>query len=965
MEMGKPGVEQTTKVKAGKAVQENSAKFVFLNTQCIRSKYNLLDIFVVNELPAFLCLSEHWMTELEGHSYQSIHNLKLAAAYFRSIHKNGGTAIYSRPDLRVQVIDVTAYCCERDLELSAVEWVDQGIIIVALYHSPNGNFENFLRLLEDCLVFLVKSKKKIVLGGDFNRCFACDTDDRGSLENLLRSAGCYVTTREPTRGNSSLDTVATNMDVWEYSVKVVDPLVADHSAVVFEVKTSRVSNINLSWQRSYIFTSRPIKVEKIDLLKAKLECVNWGSFVNWEGTAVVKFENFFIKLQELFDDLFPAKEFAKVNDCGKANKNNLPYADKSWFTSELKQIRCLVISLNDQAKGSTSQEDKVKWHKRYMEAKRCYRKKVDLAKKNHNADLIMLAHNPCKAAWKLVNGNRRKVQVSNENSSPDDYNGFFIESVSNIVKSIPDVDGSPLDGLVLNSDSRLSNWTPVTHHEIVDIVNRFQSSTSPDIYGMTIDLLKQIIDPIACPLAKLINQCLVEGTFPDFLKNARTIPIYKKGSPDSPESFRPISVLPVLAKIFEVVLRDQIVNYFEVNNFFSTAQHGFRRGRSTATALMALSSRIQSAFENKKSVALVLCDLSKAFDVISHEILLQKLSAYGFTDKAWEMMCSYLSNRVQTVVVGGASSAPREVSHGVPQGSVLGPLLFLIVINDLRLHGSTLLFADDTTLVAEGETGELAVEEAELLLQKAKEWFALNKLQLNVSKTQHLLCSLGHNQPPDNNEAKLLGFVLDAKLSWKGHIDHVCTKLSRVIFLLRRLKSQLTDRFLVTVYHSLFHSHLLYGILLWGHVSNTSKILLIQKKAIRILTSAPFGEHCRPLFKRLGILTVINQYIYNSLLYIKQNFGFFEVRNELHGKNLRSGSDLNYERCRLRRTQESFPHQAIRLFNCLPTELRNYSEAAFKGQVHRFLAENPFYRLSEYYECTGDWAGGARRLVLL
>jgi ribonuclease P/MRP protein subunit RPP40 len=181
-------------------------------------------------------------------------------------------------------------------------------------------------------------------------------------------------------------------------------------------------------------------------------------------------------------------------------------------------------------------------------------------------------------------------------------------------------------------------------------------------------------------------------------------------------------------------------------------------------------------------------------------------------------LSSYLADRRQVLVVGGAPSGELPVTHGVPQGSTLGPLLFILLVNDFAGGDEALMYADDITLIRSGATVGIVEEAIEEDLVLAEGWFTRNKLQLNINKTQKLVCSLGRTLSVISAQhVRLLGFTLDGRLSWQFHIDDVCEKLSRVIFLLRRLNSSLSESYLITFYHSLFHSHLIYGILLWGH----------------------------------------------------------------------------------------------------------------------------------------------------
>ncbi|XP_054290443.1 uncharacterized protein LOC129005527 [Macrosteles quadrilineatus] len=195
-------------------------------------------------------------------------------------------------------------------------------------------------------------------------------------------------------------------------------------------------------------------------------------------------------------------------------------------------------------------------------------------------------------------------------------------------------------------------------------------------------------------------------------------------------------------KILETVMKIQLMAYLENNNLLSEAQHGFRSGRSTTTALTFLVEKITEAFEQSESVLLRLCDLSKAFDVVSHDLLIAKLRKYGVGGAVLDTLSCYLADRKQVGSLNGASSCIRDVPHGVPQGSVLGPILFSLMINDLWLNGSTMLFADDTTLISQGKDIGQVRTEADHLLERAKDWFNMNRFKLNEDKTQSLLCTL-------------------------------------------------------------------------------------------------------------------------------------------------------------------------------------------------------------------------------
>lgn len=358
---------------------------------------------------------------------------------------------------------------------------------------------------------------------------------------------------------------------------------------------------------------------------------------------------------------------------------------------------------------------------------------------------------------------------------------------------------------------------------------------------------------------------------------------------------------------------------------------------------------MQAAFEASDSLALTLCDLSKAFDCISHSILTGKLEHYEVGGVALLSIKSYLENRQQVISLSGAQSKPLPIQHGVPQGSVLGPILFLVSINDLDLSGSALRFADDTTILSTGSTPAQALDNAEILFEEAKTWFSANKFKLNEGKTQKIVCTLTRH-PQIETKVNLLGFTIDPKLTWSEHIEVVCRRLSRVVCLLRKLSKLVTPQYLLVVYHALFHSVLSYGLLLWGHAPNCHEVLLEQKKAIRIITFRKRLDHCKPLFIETKILTVYSHFVLLCASYVKNNIQNFPTRNTVHTYRTRHNQEIDLPFCRLSKTKNAFPTIALKIYNNLPQEIKNLETRKFDKVLKAWLVGRPLYSLDEFFK---------------
>lgn len=934
-------------------------RLAYVNAQCLRTKFNLISHFVDSVNIDVLCLCEHWLVHDEAQYYNSIENLKLLNAYFRSSHKNGGVSIYVNSELNVQPVNLDEFCTEVNIEITGVILLDRSLLVLSVYRAPSGNLELFYDALDDCLARLARFNMPIIVGGDFNIPLNSDNDSANMFNYILKGRGLFIANRSPTRGDHCLDTIATSLDSWAYNVEVLDPVIADHCPLLMCVSSELVSansNNSFAWCANYNRSVRDIADDNLPGFREALLQTDWSAVLHLVLIDPEQaFLMFFRVFVDLFNNFFPAKTLSNL----KVSRKHKPRAGscKDWYSPDLANFRKIVVALHDRYKGANIEPEKSRLYSLYLRTKRSYRRMVDEAKKQANMDIIKMARNPCKAAWNLVShttGDRPALKCS---ASPDEFNKHLLGEVARLVNANSTPAGGTtvqfeLPGRVVADD--FSGWSHVNPDYLVKLVGKFKNSQSQDIYGMNVILLKYVVDAIAYPLTAVVNACLNCGVFPDILKVTRTVPLYKKGDPEKMDSYRPISIISVFAKVFETVMKNQIVDHFESNNLFSESQHGFRRNRTTVTAVLELVGAVLEAFEAGDSVALTLADLSKAFDCVSHSQLLGKLQSYGVGGVVLQVFRSYLTNRNQVLCIKGAKSRPLPIKCGVPQGSVIGPVLFLVTVNDLDRLGDLLLFADDTTIYSRGSTPGEAGLGALHTFALAKEWFAENRLSLNESKTQVMMCSLAkaipNSLPNLQPDVKLLGFILDPKLTWKSHTNNVCVKLSRVLYLLRRLKPMLSRQYLLTVYFGMFHSHLIYGLEVWGHASGCRDVFILQKKAVRLISSAGYIDHCRPIFIELGVMSLYSQYIFSSLTNLKVNLSKYAVRNDHHSYNTRRNEHLDLPFCRLSKKKGCFPQLALRMFNHLPQSMKTLAYPEFKSSLKTWLLARPFYSLGEFFD---------------
>ena len=360
------------------------------------------------------------------------------------------------------------------------------------------------------------------------------------------------------------------------------------------------------------------------------------------------------------------------------------------------------------------------------------------------------------------------------------------------------------------------------------------------------------------------------------MKIAKVILLFKNGEKSLMSNYRPISLLSIINKLFEKLIYKRLRKFLVKHNILYKYQFGFRTGYSTDMALVEIVDNIKTAINDNKFVCGTFLDLSKAFDTVNHRILLDKLNHYGIRGLTNNFFKSYLSNRKQFVQLNGSKSENLPITCGVPQGSVLGPLLFLLYINDianLSPLGSIRLFADDTNIFVEHENIEQLYANAKIVLEYLFKWFKDNKLTLNSSKSSFTIFTTkykrNNNEIPDilavnninilmSSSTKYLGVFLDEELNWKIHVSHVTNGLRMLFPVFYNIRKYLSIIQVQTIYYTLVYSKIKYGILMYGTSNNIvmKPVQTIQNQLLKVLTEKPYKYPTNQLHSELKIIKV-------------------------------------------------------------------------------------------------------------
>ena len=605
----------------------------------------------------------------------------------------------------------------------------------------------------------------------------------------------------------------------------------------------------------------------------------------------------------------------------------------------------------------------------YKEYSKELKKIIKTAKRTYYKRKFDYNSNNMQNTWKTINSvlktkfTKKTYSLSVDGQIIDDpesiatiFNDHFTSLAPNLLSKIPSTDTNPLDFVSANPHSFA--YFSCTSTEIITIINNMKPKKS-SINEIPISIYKKIADILSPVICSLVNQSVDQGIFPTTLKLGRIIPLHKGGSKKDFKNFRPISILPTLSKIFEKIMHKRITTFFKKFDLFYPNQFGFQSNKSTVDAIIKFTDACYDIMNNKKSLISIYLDFSKAFDTIDHDILCKKLHLYGIRGIVNDWFVSYLSNRRQFVQINTEKSACRNVTSGVPQGSVLGPLLFIIYINDM--HKCTELkmihFADDSTAYASGNNVDSLTRLVNTELVKIDGWVSANKLSLNADKTKFSLFSnLKHITTPNINIRnsniqrtscqKFLGVFVDEKLNFQTHINSICQKISRTVGILWKLSDFIPSSTLNIMYYSLVYPHLIYAIEIWG---NSSKVALTRLKgkvnrAQKIIKGGLNSSDLslkylslQEIHKLFCLTKFFKYYKLNSNCYFYNKISQQIIRHSFHTR-FSSNESLLLPKSNITKIQNSFLYCAINHWNSIPRSIKNCKSVySFKKAIKLYI----------------------------
>ena len=854
-----------------KIQKKNMTSIVSHNVRSLQANGAALDDLLDQGKYDIIALQEIWKSAYVKEGYDL---LKLE----RTNRNGGGVGILSKSTHKLELL-----ATKMNPHIEAIIAENKTIQIFNIYRPPSGKIKDYLSSLKDLLTAHYKKNKIVCVCGDFNINLSLDKWETSETFDLLAEFNLICLTSNPTRVTtksiSMIDAIFTNYK-FDLEEGVILSEVSDHLAPFINIAVKRKTK-----DRPKKVTSRNTSSKNLKNLDKLLSGTDWDQIDDLETESAHNF---------LADTITELTDIACPLVTISANKSNSPSIP--WMTPGLLKSRSTKLRLYKTFIKTRLRAD----FDVYRKYRNIYNKVLRRSKENHwsefyqknfhNSRLIwnetkkILGKFKQKTSFPNVFGEGGKLFEGNKDIS-DGFNSYFEGVGRNLAEKFGPSNDKFEKYLNFSHDHKFS-FEPVNEVQVENIIRSLESKKSSSFDNLSNYMVKMLRKGLTKPLTKLINKSLKDSLVPSKLKLARIVPLHKSGKKDTFNNYRPISLLSVLSKLLEKVAYIQIYDYFN-EHFLSNNQFGFRSRHETQHCILNFLKNIWENRDCKMHVGIFL-DLRKAFDTVNHNILLRKLKFYGFDEAAVSWVRHYLTGRKQAVDLNGTVSNFLEMTCGVPQGSILGPLFFIIYINDLpnasKLFAS--LFADDTTYQHSGNSITEIEQFINNELRLASNWFDANRLTLHPGKTQFMVFMRNRRDPPKLNlkilgvpikqcgekfETKtitFLGVVMDEKLSWKAHVNKVATKIRSANFMLNLVKNTLPEKLRITLYNALVKPHIEYCLGLYGRSPSIATIEKLQKRAIRITFRASYTAHAEPLLKRAKTLKVNDLYKVNTCTFM-------------------------------------------------------------------------------------------------
>lgn len=939
---------------------------IHLNIRSLHKNFEELLIYlqkIGTENLDIVVLSETWNLE-EVRDYY-IPNFTL---YYNNskYNQNDGVVVYVKNVLNI-TMDIIKLSHTNVIRITfKVNDISYGL--TASYRPPAINVNTYLDQLEAYFSDIVNLDVEFFIG-DINLNIKNKTDANVNTYLCMLSARGFVSyINKPTRVTENYMSIIDHIFVRQnvrvkqkvnLSSFVIEIELTDHYATFLSLNIQQRTHLNSS-------CAQKVKIINYNRLNKSLNNVKWDDVLQTNNA------------QEGYD-IFLERFLSNV----KANTENKIITHKNrklkpWITQGLINSIQHRDYLKRKLKNQYTEEN-IREYKIY---RNFLNNLIRTTKNTFYWNKLNSTQNNYRKVWQVINevsNNSAKKEnynitdqqgnlIDNDTSKANFFNNFFANIGNKMASSIDNAVNAPPQEI----NNKIVNYSlflqPVTEGELIIIISNLKNNTAAGPDGMSVTLLKKCHKYIITPLTHIINTSFLTGKLPKQWKESVTTPIYKSGNRQDTTNYRPISVISNFAKLFEQCVKKRLICFLEKHNILNKNQFGFRKSLSTEDAILELINSIAQVINVNKKCICIFLDLAKAFDTVNHALLLNRLEDVGVRGSTLELFKNYLEERYQVVKINSAISNPLPVTMGVPQGTVLGPILFLIYINQLGkldINGKCISYADDTVLVFEADSWSNAYNKAEIGLQYIQNWLNMSLLSLNVTKTKYLTFSLTVTDQPSISELyihkncpklnncgcpsisktnciKYLGVWVDQYLRWNEHTEHLSKRLRGLIYKFYQLRDILDNKNLIMVYGSLAESLIKYCITVWGGLYKNSlhNLQVIQNYILKIIFKKQRSYPTKMLYEETGLFNIKGIYAYQCALWVYKN-DLLSVTSTSYQTRSAQRQSVQVPLVKKSHIQRFVFFYGPKIYNLLPPEIKNIKNSnAFKKQLKLFISAN-------------------------
>ena len=934
---------------------------VMLNVRSLRNKV----VEIENEFNGFdvICLCETWLDQYTPDVLLNIDNYVMfrldRSSNVTSGKRGGGICIYVKDkfsdyiSVLNELLNINDDIEQLWLQLACPNVKNK--CIGCVYRPPKGSIPNCLSNLEKSLDHLNNFNSEIILTGDFNINYNLrhtdsfkllkDFEHKYDLNQIIES-----NTRTTSKSSTRIDLMFSNVS-HVLHCGVIACSISDHDAIYLIKKKVRCKH-----KHDYIKARSYQHYVKEDY---QSDIVNDPWWLEYHTSEDVNIKwDIFEKIVEKHADVHcPVKQI------------RVRIENPKWFSKELAEEIYHRNRLYKAAKLSKKMED---WES-FKIKKNEVKKLLHQAREEFIKDKLEQDKNDPKKFWRSINKltglgkNKTKIGlreiITNDGVSvkgldaANYMNEFYTNAGPNLAAKFNDI-WSPSDCVTDRSPG--FSFDCISDKAISKLVNEIKISKSSAMGTLSSRILKDAFQVWIFQLSDIFNTCLSTGQFPKSWGEGKITPIPKVTIfSKKPEDWRPITQIKLSGKLLERCVHSQLYSYFD-EYFLDDQQHGFRPNRSTSTAVFEMLKSSYQSWNDKLFQTCVFIDFSRAFDCIDHQILLSKLKLYGLDRMSIQFISSYFKNRYQTTVIDGNVSTVEKVTYGTAQGSILGPLIFIIYVNDLfneiNDKNNIIMYADDTLITSSSKSSRESVLSCQMMLDKIMAWCDKNKLTINIKKTKCMYINSHENQPNVKlsindveletvNHFEYLGMHIDNKLSMGKHVESILKKARCKLGILYKIRQFISCKTSLLIYKVMIRPHLEYGdfIIESSNVGNIDKLERLQEKCLRLSEyQAPAKRKEMSMLKikfRIEDLKIRRK---RSLLRLMHNQSKNAVNLVQERPNMILRSDkkikMKSDFTRLTKIQRSPYYRGLSLWNTLPEYIqRESSKVKFKVEVKTYI----------------------------